>query len=198
MVGIWHNNSMTNIPVLSGFGCRLRPVEIGDAEFIVRLRNQPFAKGAIHATSNSVEKQVEWINLWQQKEDDYYWIIEDLITGAPIGTIGFYDVDFICKEGMPGRWVMMPQANVNIMAPVFLMYEYIFNTLKIERLIIDVVPTNKKVLKFHKLYGANQIETPEKYLGEESDVGAKMIWFELKSSQWPEIVAVWKTILEAY
>ena len=189
---------MTNIPILRGYGCKLRPVSIADAEFIVNLRTQPFAKGTIHDTSNSVEMQIEWIKTWQMREHDYYWIIEDERLNRTIGTIGFYDIDFIRKEGMPGRWVMLPQNNINIMAPVFLMYEYIFDILKIERIVIDVVASNKKVLRFHKLYGATQIETPEKYLGVESEVGSEMLWFELKSCDWPEIASEWRPVLEAF
>lgn len=189
---------MTSIPILKGYGCQLRPVGIDDAEFIVNLRNQPFAKGTIHETSTSVEAQKAWISSWQTRENDYYWIIEDERLAKRIGTIGFYDIDLVNNEGMPGRWVMLPQANINIMAPVFLMYEYIFESLKIARIIIDVVATNKKVLRFHKLYGATQIETPTKYLGVASELGLPMVWFELKSSQWSEIAARWKPILEAF
>lgn len=189
---------MTNIPVLTGYGCRLRPVEISDAEFIVNLRNQPFAKGTIHATSTSVEKQEEWIKLWQEKEHDYYWIIEDTQMFSPIGTIGFYDVDLENMEGMPGRWVMLPQTTVNIMAPFLLMYGYIFDVLRFRRVIMDVVAANKKVRRFHSLYGAEYVMPPSKYEGTEAEVGVPLVWFEFRKEQWPTMFEYWKPILESY
>lgn len=189
---------MTEIPVLEGYGCRLRPVVLEDAGFIVFLRNQPFANGTIHSTSPSIVAQQEWIRTWQKREADYYWIIEDVGLGKPIGTIGFYDIDADNREGMPGRWVMMPQANINVMVPVYLMYRYVFEVLKMKRLIIDVVATNKKVLRFHKLYGASFIDIPPKYLGTDEEVGMPMVWFEFREDQWPAMVKYWEPILEVY
>lgn len=190
---------MTNIPVLEGYGCRLRPVCVADAAFIVQLRNQPFAKGTIHATSTSVEKQRQWIESWQTRENDYYWIIEDAKDSyKPIGTIGFYDLDMALKEGMPGRWVMMPQASVNILAPFILLYKFAFEVLGINRVIMDVVATNKKVRRFHKLYGANYISVPARYADAEEEVGSPLVWFEFMREQWPAMIDCWHPILEVF
>ena len=190
---------MTNIPILEGYGCRLRPVCVEDSAFIVQLRNQPFAQGTIHATSTSVEKQQQWIGLWQMRDDDYYWIIEDAKNSyEPIGTIGFYDVDRKLGEGMPGRWVMMPQASVNIMAPFVLLYGFVFDVLGMTRVIMDVVATNKKVRRFHKLYGAEYIDQPARYAGTEEEVGSPLVWFEFSREQWPTMRDYWRPILEVF
>lgn len=190
---------MTRIPILEGYGCRLRPVCLEDAAFIVKLRNQPFAQGTIHATSTSVEKQIQWIEAWQMRENDYYWIIENVKTShEPIGTIGFYDIDERIKEGMPGRWVMMPQASVNIMAPFILLYRFVFEVLDVNRVIMDVVATNKKVRRFHELYGANYISSPARYAGTEEEVGSPLVWFEFKREQWPAMMDYWHPILEVF
>lgn len=190
---------MTNIPILEGYGCRLRPVDVEDAEFIVNLRNQPFALGTIHATSTSIERQIRWIQDWQRRENDYYWIIETADTSCKsIGTIGFYDINLLTKEGMPGRWVMMPQAEVNIMAPFFLLYAFVFDDLSFDRVIMDVVATNRKVRKFHTLYGATYIETPMQYKDVEQEVGTPLVWFEFSKQKWPSMCEYWRPILEAY
>ena len=49
---------------------------------------------------------------------------------------------------MPGRWVMLPQAEVNIMTPFLLIYEFVFERLGLDRAVLDVVETNKKVRRF--------------------------------------------------
>ena len=190
---------MMNIPILEGYGCRLRPVAVEDAAFIVNLRNQPFAKGTIHATSTSVDRQIQWIVNWQQRENDYYWIIE-----APgevsesIGTIGFYDLELGLGEGMPGRWVMLPQTRVNIMAPFLLLYGFVFEELCLNRVVMDVVASNKKVRRFHELYGARYIQAPSRYADTESEVGAPLVWFEFLRDQWPSMKEYWKSILEVF
>lgn len=190
---------MTQIPILEGYGCRLRPVDVTDADFIVKLRNQPFAKGMIHSTSLSIDKQIEWIEKWQERCDDYYWIIEDIKNSyAPIGTIGFYDIEKSLSEGMPGRWVMLPQVNINIMSPFLLLYKFVFEELKINRVVMDVVETNKKVRRFHQLYGAKQVVLPKRYEGTEVDVGIPLVWYEFRKKQWSEMFAYWHSILEVY
>ena len=198
MVDIWRNK-MTNVPTLEGYGCRLRPVKVEDAEFIVKRRNQSFAKGMIHATSTSVEKQIQWIANWQLRENDYYWIIETTGEGVEsIGTIGLYDLELEMKEGMPGRWIMLPQNEVNIMAPFLLLYGFVFEVLCLDRVVMDVVADNKKVRRFHELYGARYIEPPARYVDAESEVGMPLVWFEFSSSQWPDMNEYWKSILEVF
>ncbi len=190
---------MTNIPILEGYGCKLRPVDIGDAAFIVTLRNQPFAKGTIHDTSTSVQKQIAWIQNWQMRTHDYYWIIETRGDhGTPIGTIGFYDIDLELNEGMPGRWVMMPQSQINIMAPFVLMYAFVFDQLNVSRVIMDVVASNRKVRRFHELYGAKYISPPARYVGTEEEVGVPLVWFQFSKEDWPSMFEYWRPILESY
>lgn len=190
---------MTSIPILEGFGCRLRPVTVDDAAFIVNLRNQSFAQGMIHATSVSVDRQIQWIDNWQRRDNDYYWIIEATgVGGASIGTIGFYDLELNLKEGMPGRWVMLPQNRVNIMAPFLLLYGFVFDELRFNRVVMDVVATNKKVRRFHELYGARYIDPPPRYLDTEAEVGVPMVWFEFLRDQWPGMNEYWKSVLEVF
>lgn len=192
-------SKMTNIPILEGFGCRLRPVTVEDAAFIIDLRNQPFAQGMIHATSASVERQIGWIENWQLRDDDYYWIIEAVGEATEsIGTIGFYDVAAIEKEGMPGRWVMLPQNRVNVMAPFLLLYKFVFEVLDINRVVMDVVADNKKVRRFHELYGAKYIDAPSRYKETESEVGRPLVWFAFTKEQWPGMYKYWRPILEVF
>jgi len=188
----------TDVPVLEGFGCRLRPVNEDDAAFIVNLRNQPFAKGKIHDTSTSIEAQRKWIKAWESREDDYYWIIESTRPDAtPIGTIGFYDIDWKTREGMPGRWVMLPQTDVNIMAPFLLIYEFVFERLGLDRAVMDVVESNRKVRRFHAAYGAEPIDAPLRYADEEQS-GLKLVWLGFAKDKWPFMKSAWTPILKAF
>jgi len=68
---------------------------------------------------------------------------------------------------MPGRWVMLPQTEVNIMAPFLLIYEFVFERLGLDRAVMDVVESNRKVRRFHAAYGAEPIDAPLRYADEE-------------------------------
>jgi len=190
---------MTDVPVLEGYGCRMRPVEVSDAEFIVNLRNQPFAIGKIHATSTSVEKQEEWIRNWKKRDRDYYWIIESAAEEyKPIGTLGLYDILPDNSEGMPGRLVVLPQDKVTILAPFLLMYRFAFEKLGFQRVVMFVVASNRKVRRFHALYGATPIEMPDRYRGTEEEVGVPIVWLGLDCEQWGKMETTWSAAIEGF
>lgn len=183
---------------LTGFNCRLRPVRTDDAEFIVGIRNQPAAKGFIHDTPISVELQRSWIERYLSRPGDYYWVIENASSGHDIGLVGLYDITESGDEAMPGRWVMYPQTEVNGMAPVFLVYRFAFEALRVNRLVMTVMPENKRVLRFHKLYGAQPIPCPERYERQERESGIHQLWFEITQEIWEHMRSVWEPILKAY
>ena len=182
--------------VLEGYGCRLRPVRIDDAEFIVNLRNQPFAKGTIHATDPSIPKQADWISRYLRRAGDYYWVIETPDNGERVGTVGFYDITESGDEGMPGRLVVMPQTKFNIFAPLYLIYDYFFSNTPLCRIIMDVVKSNKKVVRFHRLYGARLLEDlPPRYCDTEKEVGAPLVWYEVTKQMWEGLESAWGPVL---
>lgn len=185
--------------VLQGYGCRLRPVGLNDAAFIVDLRNQPFAQGTIHSTDPSVEKQQAWIERYLERNRDYYWIVESLDNGEAVGAVGFYDITEDGREGMPGRLVVMPQTKFNIFAPLFLIYDYFFSNTPLQRIIMDVVASNKKVVRFHKIYGARMVnDVPARYADTELEVGVPLVWFEVTKEMWFGIRETWAPILASF
>lgn len=185
--------------VLEQFNCRLRPVRPEDAEFIVRVRTQERAAGKIGPTSTSIADQVAWINRYLERTNDYYWIVECVKPGKPIGTIGLYDFTPDGLEAMPGRWVMMPQVEVSAMAPIFLMYRFAFESLAIRRLAISVMPDNRQILHFHeRLCGAHAIAVPERYAQAEHESGIHQRWFEFLFADWLCMKADWTPILSSF
>ena len=81
-----------NITV-EGFGYRLRPVEIEDAEFIIAVRLEDAKRNRyIHTISEDVNIQKEWIENYLKRENDYYFVIENKITDKPEGLISIYEI----------------------------------------------------------------------------------------------------------
>ena len=186
---------MNDVPVLEGFGCRLRPVTVADAAFIIRVRNQPKAIGKLHATSTSLADQEAWIRRYLARAGDYYWVIESVRTGEPVGVIGLYDVTPDGREAMPGRWTMLPQEDVDGMAPILLTYGFAFETLGVTRLVISVVPDNRRIIRFHQMCGATAIAVPVRYALEETASGLQQNWFELTPDAWRRMKAEWEPML---
>lgn len=184
--------------VLEGFNCRLRPVREEDAEFIVMLRNQDRAKGRIGSTSQSVEAQVGWLRDYFKRENDYYWIIESRPDSSPVGTIGLYDFTADGFSAMSGRWVMIPQIAINIMAPVFLLYRFAFEKLRLEQLVFSVMPDNRKVVKFQLICGASEIVVPLRYQQHESESNIRQRWFAFDEKAWQSMKSQWEPVLNEY
>ena len=154
-----------------------RPVRMDDAEFIVRLRNQPHAKGCINDTPVDVERQREWLREYFKRENEYYWIAETL-DGKRFGTVSLYNCDLEKRQIETGRWVRMADApQNNMIAWRVLERDFVFNVLGMERLVYDVVSTNKPVLKLHRMCGAVESGT-EKEKFEIQGKKVDLVWFE--------------------
>ena len=164
----------------------LRPVTIEDAEFIVKVRNQPHAKGCINDTSLDVEKQREWIREYLKRENEYYWIIETL-DGRSIGTSSLYHYDPDKQQLESGRWVLIADApEGNFFADRVQMRDFVFNILGIKRLVFDVVSTNKQVLKFHRMCGAIETNLQKDALVIQNK-SVDMVWFEETPESWASV-----------
>ena len=174
--------------VLEGWNCRFRPVTLDDAAFIVNLRNQSFAKGFINDTDSSVDAQKVWLQKYFERPDDYYWIIENMDQCGSVGTNGLYDI--VDGECMPGRWVMLPDADIPLPASAYLMFEFIFERLKLQRAVMDVVSSNKKVIRYHHMIGASELsEPPERYREMKSQY--EFVWFEFTRRNWYNFKEEW-------
>lgn len=163
----------------------MRPVTVEDAEFIVRLRAQNHARGCVHDTSYDVEKQRRWIHDYLKRENEYYWIIETL-DGRPIGTESFYNYNAAKNEIESGRWVMMQNERINIVASRIQWFDFAFNILGVGRVVFDVVLTNKNVIRYQEMCGAvrtGKIESIDGVGGGRVNV----ICFAQDASEWKKV-----------
>lgn len=133
----------------------MRPVKVTDAEFIVKLRNQPRAAQGINPTPCDVERQREWIRAYLARENEFYWIIEDL-HGRPIGTEGYYNYSSLRNEIESGRWVMMRDTHINVVASRIQFFDFAFDVIGVDRIYFDIVETNKTVIRFQELCGSTR------------------------------------------
>ncbi len=82
--------------IIRGGTVTLRPVERGDAAFIIRLRNSELARH-LHPVGDSVPEQEAWIERQRAREGDYYFMMLGP-DGEPIGTVGLSSIEGECGE----------------------------------------------------------------------------------------------------
>lgn len=165
----------------------LRPVRVDDAEFIVKLRNQPHVIGRVNDSLIDVEKQREWIREYLKRDNEYYWIMETH-DHRPFGTTSLYHYCAENRQIETGRWVKMADApqDGNQFASRIQMNDFVFDVLGMKRLVFDVVSTNKPVLKYHRLCGAIETGVAKDYFviqGRPVD----MVWFEETPESWKAV-----------
>ena len=120
----------------------LRAVECRDAAFILKLRLNENIRKFISPTENNVDKQVEWISRQREKEGDYYFLYTNK-QGEDLGVISVYNI----KDGTgeTGRQMSFG-GSIHNMEAEYLMMCFVFETLKLNKIISTVYLTNKKVI----------------------------------------------------
>lgn len=139
---------------LRGKYINLRSVIEDDAQFIVDIRNDDTKNKYVHAVSNDVNLQIEWIREQIKRPGDYYFVIENK-NGEPIGLASIYDVGVYDCAAEFGRWISWGNAAENLES-VILSFDFAFEQLKVDYVYMRTMVDNNKVKNFWKRFGATQ------------------------------------------
>jgi RimJ/RimL family protein N-acetyltransferase len=136
---------------LRGHRYDLRPVVRDDAAFIVELRTDPELSAYLHPTSPDVADQEAWLEAYFQRPGDYYFTVDDRVTGLPVGVVAVYDSDGRSAEW--GRWLIRRTAPAAVESAL-LVYRAAFEALGLDELYCRTVAGNESVVSFHDSSGA--------------------------------------------
>jgi len=143
---------------IEGFRFGLRPVVEADAAFIVGLRTDPQLGRYLHETSPRVEDQVAWIRAYEDRPDDYYFIVEDGRSHDPVGAIGIYDIDRDTGHAEWGRWLIRKDSAAALES-VLLVHRVGFEALGLQTMVSCTIVENEQVVSFHRSFGASEGRT---------------------------------------
>jgi RimJ/RimL family protein N-acetyltransferase len=133
---------------IDGYGYRLRPVTIDDAQFIIEVRTENAERTKyIHSISNDVSLQLQWLENYFKTPNDYYFVIENKSSMCPEGLISIYNI--LDNKGESGRWVIK-QDSLAAVESWYLLYRIAFEMLNLYEVFCTVVVENKPVVAFHK------------------------------------------------
>ena len=166
---------------IEGFGVRLRPVQMKDAQAIVWLRNQDFVIGKLGDSATDVPAQEAWLKDYFQRENDYYFLLETL-GGIPLGTNSLYDiVGTTCESG---RYLVRPGVPAAIPSSI-LAFDLAFGRLGLREVLARCVSTNHTIHSLNRKFGFNQTEV----VSSSQVIGGKpvdMVHFVLRAEDWPK------------
>jgi RimJ/RimL family protein N-acetyltransferase len=140
---------------LEGYGLRLRPVELEDAEFIVWLRNLEHARGMLGDTTMDIARQEEWLETYFERDKDYYFLVETA-AGLPVGTHGLYNFQGASAES--GRFVTRPDVPAALPTSV-LTFDLVFKQMGLKELRATSVAGNRKLHSYIRKFGCRLVRT---------------------------------------
>lgn len=139
-----------------GIAYSIRPVTLDDAQFIIDVRLEDAERNKyVHKISRDLNLQVDWLNRYFNTSDDYYFVVENNLTGEKEGLISIYNV----KDGAAelGRWVIKKGSMATIES-IQLAYKFAFEKLNLVEVYTKTIQDNALVVEFHKSIGAKTKE----------------------------------------
>jgi RimJ/RimL family protein N-acetyltransferase len=145
---------------IDGPAFRLRPVCIGDAAFISQLRADPERGRYLHRGPDGAVAQRGWLNTYFDRKDDYYFLIENRVTGAPEGTAGIYNggwsiegnTNRLQRDAEWGRWILR-RGSLAALESACLIYRAGFEMLDLDSIYCRTICENASALAFHDSFG---------------------------------------------
>jgi len=140
-------------------------VNVLDAKFILGLRQEPSLSKHISFTKPDLEEQLNWINLYKEREKkniEYYFIINENRHPSliKIGTVRIYNIN----NGIFtwGSWIIKKNAFYSAaIESALAIYSFCFVNLKLKKSIFDVKKDNVIVINIHKKFGSKIIKEDE-------------------------------------
>ncbi len=151
-----------NLKVIEGKYIYLKPVSNEDAEFVVFVRNHQDYSRYLNKSAETVEEQIKWFEKYYDMENEHYFTIVWRNTNKNIGTIDIKDIDWNDKKAEWGKWIVInnPLAAIESM---YLLYDYGFNRLNLEKIYFTTVIENVNTAKIHERYKAKKIKLLKDY-----------------------------------
>ena len=116
-----------------------------------RQRTDPEKTKYVHRSTGTVEDQRAFIRRQRETPGDYLFLIEDL-QGNPIGMKGLSHYDAEKKETESGRFMGFGSQVQNIEA-LKLSFDFAFDELGVDRIIMSALENNSVMLGIQKRFG---------------------------------------------
>lgn len=168
---------------IAGRRFSLAPAGREHAELILSLRTDPELGRFIHATSPTLADQLAWMDAYEARAGDYYFVVSDDQAREPVGTVSIYDV--ADRAGEWGRWLIRP-GSLGALESALLIYRVGFERLGLQRLYCRTLAENTRVVSFHDSMGAVRTRVLAGY----AELGGRAydaVEHEVGDELWPQL-----------
>jgi|GEM_PF-1955485 len=138
---------MTKAPLLNGINCYLVEVTEDDTDFIVSIRTRT-ELNALSGGQLTPELHNNWLAVYNNRINDYYWVVRDKLSGDRIGTTALYDIDYKSKKAESGRTIILEQYRHLTFDVFFARSVFAFETLRLNKVYGKVREESTDILNF--------------------------------------------------
>lgn len=142
--------------IIKGYIIDLKLVDMKDAKFILKLRQNKELNKYISPTSIDLDNQKKWIENYlerEKKKEEFYFIVQTK-KGISCGTVRIYNIDNKMKECVWGSFILAKdRPNGSYSEVIELSLNFAFEILKMKKILLDVSKENKKAIYIYEKSG---------------------------------------------
>ena len=145
---------------------------------VLRWRTSPeITKYMATDVENDLVQHKKWF-----KKNSKYWIIKK--KSAPVGIIAIIDINWIHNQTTWSYYIGEEKVRAEIggIVPLYL-YNLVFNDLKLNKILTDVIVENVKVIKLHKFHGHREVGIFKKHY-RKNGIYFDVQYMELLADDW--------------
>lgn len=143
--------------MIVGKRLQLRAIEMEDLSLLIEWRNDPeIYKNLYEQEPLSLVMERSWFESFLQRNDEKFWIIENILDREPIGTVGLVHIDWRNRKSEWSRFLIYPpkyKRGGYDSETESLILRYVFEHMNLNRLYVEVFSRNLNVINLHKKFG---------------------------------------------
>ena len=148
--------SMQALPKIQSANVRLRLLARDDLVMTLHWRNREEVRVWLGMNEEiSLQSHLAWFDAFEKTDDAFMFIVEDVVSGAPLGQVSIYGIDRDVGTAEVGRFIAAPGVSGKglIREAIAALIDFAFVEMNLERLILEVMPTNARAIKLYTSLG---------------------------------------------
>jgi len=135
---------------------RLRLLAEDDLEMTLAWRNRDDVRRWFKQSDIiSMESHRAWFTQHQLVDDSLMFVVEDSLTGTPVGQVSIYAIDREAGEAEVGRFIAAPGVSGKglIREAIAALVQFAFNELALQRVYLEVLSGNARAIRLYESIG---------------------------------------------
>lgn len=143
-------------PKIQSANVRLRLLAEDDLAMTLMWRNREEVRRWLGTSVElDFDTHLTWFREHEMADDAFMFIVEDIVSGTSLGQVSIYGIDRDVGTAEVGRFIAAPGVSGKglIREAIAALIDFAFTEMNLERLILEVMPTNERAIKLYTSLG---------------------------------------------